>query len=129
MDPQVAQPGDYTAAVGVKSNTPGRVDPVAVTMHVTAPKAWGKLAGTVSGRACGGQVAGLGGATLQVDSWAGSWSFETDPDGSYAYWFNAGANPLQLIAAKDGYAPQTRQARLKKGKTTTADFTLRRLGC
>jgi N-acetylneuraminic acid mutarotase len=129
MDPDVAQPGTYSAAVGIKENAPGSVDPVHVTMTVTPPKAWGKLAGTVNGRSCQGDVAPIPGATLQVDSWAGSWTFETEADGSYAYWFNAGANPLQLIAAKDGYQPQTKQVRLKKGKTVRGDFTLRRSGC
>ena len=43
---------------------------------------------------------------VQVDSWAGSWTFSTESDGTYAYWFNASANPLTLIAAKDGYSPQ-----------------------
>ncbi len=98
-------------------------------MTVTPPKAWGKLLGTVTGRSCAGATAPLGGATVQVDSWAGSWTFSTESDGTYAYWFNAGANPLQLIAAKDGYAPQTRTVRLAKGKEVRADFTLRRTGC
>jgi hypothetical protein len=128
-NPDVAQPGTYTAGVGIKENTPGSVDPVDVTMTVNPPKAWGKLAGTVSGRACNGAVTPLSKATLQVDSWAGSWTFATEPDGSYAYWFNAGANPLSLIAAKDGYAPQARTVKLRKGATVRADFTLRRSGC
>ncbi|MGD9961308.1 S8 family serine peptidase [Nocardioides sp.] len=129
MDSHVSQPGTYTAGVAIAEDTPTSVDPVAVTMTITPPKAWGKLVGTVSGKACTGTVAALPGATLQVDSWAGSWTFLTDGDGGYAYWFNAGANPLQLIAAKDGYAPQTRRVRLTKGQTVTADFTLNRSRC
>ena len=61
-----------------------------------------------------------------MDSWAGSWTFSTESDGSYAYWFNTGANPLTLIAAKDGYAPQTRTVRLIRGEETRANFTLRK---
>ena len=129
MDPDVAQPGTYSAGVAIKENAPGSVEPVSVTMTVTPPKAWGKLAGTVNGRSCQGDVAPIPGATLQVDSWAGSWTFETEADGGYAYWFNAGANPLQLIAAKDGYQPQAKQVKLRKGKTVRGDFTLRRAGC
>ena len=129
MDPNVAQPGAYTAGVGIVENTPGSIEPVGVTMNVTPPKAWGKLAGTVNGRSCQGDVAPLPGATVQVDSWAGSWTFETESDGGYAYWFNAGANPLQLIAAKDGYQPQVKTVRLKKGQTVQGNFTLRRAGC
>ncbi len=129
MDSHVAQPGSYTAGVGIAEDTPTSVEPVAVSMTVTPPAAWGKLAGTVSGKACSGGIAPLPRATLQVDSWAGSWTFETDPAGAYAYWFNAGANPLQLIAAKDGYAPQTRTVRLTRGTTLTANFTLNKARC
>ena len=129
MDPNVAQPGAYTAGVGIVENTPGSIEPVGVTMNVTPPKDWGKLAGTVNGRSCQGDVAPIPGATVQVDSWAGSWTFETESDGGYAYWFNAGANPLQLIAAKDGYQPQVKTVRLKKGQTVQGNFTLRRAGC
>ena len=98
-------------------------------MTVTPPAAWGKLAGTVSGASCTGETAPIPGATLQVDSWAGSWTFTTASDGSYAYWFNARVNPLQLIAAKDGYKPQVRKVRLIKGKTLKANFTLKKNGC
>jgi N-acetylneuraminic acid mutarotase len=129
MDPDVAQPGTYTAGVAIDEDAPGNVEPVSVTLEVTPPRSWGKLAGTVAGSACNGDTAPLPGATLQVDSWAGSWTFNTESDGSYAYWFNTGANPLQLIAAKDGYQPQTDRVRLRRGQTTVADFTLRKAGC
>jgi hypothetical protein len=129
MDPDVAQPGTYTAGVGIAEDAPGNVDPVGVTFEVTPPRRWGKLAGTVSGVACNGTSAPLPGATVQVDSWAGSWTFQTEVDGSYAYWMNQGANPLQLIAAKDGYQPQTRKVRLTKGETVIADFALAKAAC
>ncbi|WP_181311470.1 carboxypeptidase regulatory-like domain-containing protein [Nocardioides campestrisoli] len=129
LDSEVAQPGTYTAAIAIKEDTPGSVAPIPVTFEVTPPVQWGKLVGTVSGRACTGTVAALPGATVQVDSWAGSWTLETGSDGSYAQWFNAGANPLSLIAAKDGYAPQSRTVRLAKGTSTTASFTLKKARC
>ena len=129
LDSHVSQPGTYTAGIGIVEDTPTSVPPVAVTMTITPPRSWGKLAGTVSGRSCAGALASLPAATLQVDSWAGSWTFLTDDQGGYAYWFNGGANPLQLIAAKDGYAPQTRKVRLVRGATLTADFTLSQARC
>ena len=98
-------------------------------MTVTPPAAWGKLAGTVKGASCAGATAPLAGATVQIDSWAGSWTLVTGADGGYAQWFNAGANPLQLIAAKDGYAPQTKTVRLTKGATVRGDFTLKKARC
>jgi hypothetical protein len=39
-------------------------------------------------------------------------------------WLDVRNNPLTLIAAKDGWQPQTRQAKLAKLKTVTANFTL-----
>lgn len=128
-DPDVAQPGVYRAAVTIGEDAPGSVDPVAVTMTVTPPRAWGKLVGTVLGQSCTGATAPLAGATVQVDSWAGSWTFITGADGGYAQWINSGANPLELIAAKDGYAPKSKTVRLVRGYTVRADFTLKKTRC
>ena len=129
MDPNVAQPGTYTAGVAIAEDAPGSVDPVAVTMKVNAPATWGKLVGVVEGESCTGDTAPLPGATVQVDSYAGSWTFTTEADGSYAYWFSTAANPLDIITSKDGYAPLTRRVRVYRGEETQADFTLRKAGC
>ena len=129
MDPNVAQPGVYTAGVSISDDAPGSAGPVSVALTVTPPPAWGKLRGTVSGVSCTGATAPLAGATLQVDSWAGSWTFTTGSDGGYAYWFNVRHNPLQLIAAKDGYKPQTKKVRLVRGTTVTGNFALKKNGC
>ncbi len=126
VDPNVAQPGTYTASVGIKEDTPGTVESVKVTMVVSPPKTWGKLTGVVTGVSCAGAGAPLPGATVQADSGASSWTFETATDGTYASWFNSIYSPLQLIAAKDGYQPQTRKAQIKGGKTTAADFALKK---
>ena len=50
MDPNVAQPGTYTAGVAISDDAPGSIEPVAVTMKVNAPTTWGKLVGV--GRGC-----------------------------------------------------------------------------
>ena len=129
MDPNVAQPGTYTAGVAISDDAPGSTEPVAVTMKVNAPTTWGKLVGVVEGASCTGDAAPLPGATVQVDSYAGSWTFSTEADGSYAYWFSTAANPLDIITSKDGYVPQTRRVRVYRGEETAADFTLRKAGC
>ncbi len=129
MDPNVAQPGTYTAAVAITEDAPGSVGPVEVTMNVTPPASWGKLVGTVSGRTCGGDESPLAGATVQVDSWAGSWTFSTGSDGGYAYWFRAASSPLDMIVAKDGYVPRSRTVRVYRGEETRADFALVKSGC
>ncbi|GAA5142017.1 hypothetical protein GCM10023340_04810 [Nocardioides marinquilinus] len=129
MDPNVAQPGTYTASVAISEDAPGSVEPVEVTMTVTPPSTWGKLVGTVSGRSCAGAVAPLAGATVAADSFAGEWTFSTGADGTFAYWFNAKVSPLTMIAAKDGYRPQSKSVRLYRGEEVRADFTLAKTGC
>jgi hypothetical protein len=65
------------------------------------------------------------GAIVEVDSWAQSYTFITDKDGKYAYWLDRRNNPLSLIAAKDGYKPQTRTTKLVAGYPVTEDFALK----
>ncbi|WP_248962198.1 Kelch repeat-containing protein [Sphaerisporangium perillae] len=45
----VAQPGTYTAQLGIRSSTPYAVTPIGVTMTVRPPGDWGKLTGIVTG--------------------------------------------------------------------------------
>lgn len=63
---EVTQPGTYTAQIVVNANTPTRVDPIDVTMNVTPPKDWGKIAGTVTGVDCEGNSAPLQGVQVQA---------------------------------------------------------------
>ncbi|MFI5846054.1 S8 family serine peptidase [Catenuloplanes sp. NPDC051500] len=125
----VEQPGVYTGAIGIKENTPYTVAPVSVTLTVQQPKTWGKLLGTVTGINCQGVSAPLAGATVQVDSWAMSFTFTTDAAGKYAYWLDNRNNPLTLIVAKDGWKPQTKTAKINTSTPTTVDWVLRPVTC
>jgi subtilisin family serine protease len=125
MNANVDQPGTYTAAVTIGENTPYTVNPVDVKMNVTPPTTWSKLLGTVTGVSTSGVTAPLPGATVEVDSWASSYTFITDKDGNYAYWLDRRNNPLTLIAAKDGYKPQTRTTKLIAGTPVTENFALK----
>jgi N-acetylneuraminic acid mutarotase len=129
-DAGVAQPGTYTAQLGVKSNTPYPVAPIEVTMTVQPPKDWGKLTGVVTGIDCQGASAALRGATVQVNGQK-DWTFtlKADTNGRYAIWAPQNANPVQIIVARDGWIPQTKQVSLKAGKTVTTDFALRPQAC
>ncbi len=129
MKAQVDQPGTYTAGVGIKENTPYTVQPVGVTMNVNPPLTWGKLMGTVTGNSCQGGSAPIPGAVVQVDSWAMSLTFTTDAEGKYAYWLDRRNNPLTMIAAKDGWKPQTRQTRIDPSTPTVEDFALAPIRC
>ena len=129
MSANVDQPGTYTASVAIKQNTPYTVQPVPVTLTANPPNTWSKLMGTVTGTSCQGAKAPLAGAVVQVDSWANSYTFATDADGKYAYWMDRRNNPLTLIVAKDGWKPQTRQAKLVANTPTVEDFALSPIRC
>jgi N-acetylneuraminic acid mutarotase len=119
----ITQPGTYTAGVGLSTDTPYPTAPVAVSMTVNPPKTWGKITGTLTSATDGSVLAG---ATVQINSWATSYTLKTDKNGQYALWLDTRNNPLQVIVAKDGYQPQTDTVKIVKGTTTTASFTLKK---
>jgi hypothetical protein len=127
----VDQPGAYTAQLLVKHNTPDTIDPINVTMNVTPPKDWGKVTGTVLGQPCTGAPAPLMGAQVQLNGSGGFMkSLSTNAQGKYAWWAPVKVSPLTIIASKDGWISQTKsKISLKKGKTTTVNFTLLRVVC
>ncbi|WP_233512658.1 S8 family serine peptidase [Micromonospora deserti] len=129
MTANVDQPGTYSGSVSIKENTPYPVQPVAVTMNVQPPKTWGKLMGVVTGTSCQGVSSSIPGAVVQVDSWAMSWTFATDAEGTYAYWMDRRNNPMTMIVAKDGWKPQTRKTRITTSTPTVEDFALLPIRC
>jgi hypothetical protein len=52
-------------------------------------------------------------------------TLKTDRGGSYALWLDYRNNPLQMIAALDGWQPQVTTAKIKQLQTTTANFALK----
>jgi subtilisin family serine protease/N-acetylneuraminic acid mutarotase len=118
------QPGTYTAGVGIGHDTPYAVPPVGVTMNVTPPNNWGKIAGTVTGVSCQGQENPLSGATVQINGRQQQVTLSTDAQGGYARWMASNNSPLTLIVAHSGYQPQTRQVTLRPRQTVIANFAL-----
>jgi N-acetylneuraminic acid mutarotase len=118
--PEISQPGTYTAALDMGSDTPYRVPPVGVSLTVNPPATWGKITGTVTASGAGP----LAGATVQISTWATHYTLKTGTDGTYALWLDVRNNPLQLIVAKDGYQPTVTTVKITKGGTTTGDFAL-----
>jgi hypothetical protein len=55
-----------------------------------------------------------------------TYTLKTDNDGYYQLWLNKGFNPLEVIAAKDGYQPQLKISHVTAGGTTTTNFALRK---
>ncbi len=129
-DANVAQPGDYTAGIGIRTSTPQDLDPIDVTMHVNPPRNWGKLQGSVEGVECDSSQVGLGGAVVDLTPRRGDhagYSLITEEDGSYAYWVLT--NRYQAIVAKDGYRPTVDEIRVPRGRIVTEDYALRKIGC
>jgi len=118
--PSVTQPGTETASLLLTADTPDPAAQVDVNMLVQPPATWGKIAGTLTAP----DTTPIAGATVQVGGRAGSYTLKTDRNGQYGAWLDVRNNPLQVIAAKDGYQPQVKSARIAKGGTTTLNFTL-----
>ena len=110
----------------MSANTPQRIAPIGVTMKVTAPKNWGQVAGTVTGKDCQGSIAPLGGAQVQANGKGYTSSLKTGPDGTYAIVAPTKSNPFTVIASNNGWIAQTTEVRLRSNKTTTQDFTLQK---
>ena len=128
-DVGVNQPGAYTAELGVSTNTPAGVAPIPVTMNVTPPPNWGKIAGTVTGVACNGTTGPIRDAQVQANGRTHTFSLFADRDGKWAFWAPQASNPFQVIVSKDGWIAQVRTVRIIRQQTVTADFTLQRVRC
>ena len=122
---QVAQPGTYTAGLSVATGTPYLVAPVTVRLTVNPPRTWGRITGTVTDAANGNPIAG---ASVVIGTLHGSgqvsYPTTTNASGVYQWWLDARYDPLLVSAARDGYQPQARGARVRPGKTTTLNFAM-----
>jgi hypothetical protein len=126
----LSQPGTYQGELVPQTDSPyGTATPLDVVLHVNPPAKWGKITGTVTD----GAGAPVSGATVAIctmyDTKTGAcgpttYTLKTDGHGGYQLWLNQGFNPLQVIAAKDGYTPLMKIAKISKGGTTTTNFTL-----
>ncbi len=123
-DASISQPGTYDAELAISTDTPYAQPPVDVSLAASPPTTWGKIAGTVRGRACDGTTAPLPGATVEIDGWAADYVLTTDAVGRYGLWLDKRNNPLTLIVAASGWQPWTTTARISAGQVKTDDFTL-----
>jgi hypothetical protein len=125
----VPQPGSYTATVFLDSGAPYPAPRVPVTLTAAPPASWGAVTGVISGRDCTGTKAPIAGATVQVNSKAGSWTLTAGPGGTYRIWLPAADSPLSLFATASGWLAGSATATLKAGAVTRANITLNRAGC
>jgi hypothetical protein len=119
--PDITQPGTYTAAAVIGTDTPYAPQTVPVSMTVNPPKTWGKITGTVTGPS--GPMAG---ATIQINGKTANYTLRTDASGHYQLWLDVKDNPLQVICSDNGYTPQTTTVKIKEGATTALNFALQK---
>jgi hypothetical protein len=127
-DVGIIQPGTGSAQIAVSANTPQTIAPIGVTMNVTPPTGWGKIAGTVTGTDCSGKTKPLKGVVFATGK-RFSFTARTDTNGKYGFWGPSSSNPYSLIASASGWIPQTKTARIRPGNTITVDFNLRPTSC
>jgi len=128
--PEVTQPGEYYTTLTVESDEPQRGEIVLpVTMTVTAPATWGKLAGTVTGLGyCDANPAPIEGAVVYIESGSAmSWTLTTDVSGTYGVWFDEMYSPVTVtVSYEAGYEAQTfTGVTVISGTTTPLDANLR----
>jgi Carboxypeptidase regulatory-like domain/Kelch motif len=127
-DVGIIQPGTASAQIAVNANTPQTIAPIGVTMNVTPPTGWGKIAGTVTGTDCSGKTNPLK-AVVFADGKDFSFTAKTDTKGKYGFWGPSASNPYTLVATANGWIPQTKTAGIRPRRTITVDFNLRPTSC
>jgi N-acetylneuraminic acid mutarotase len=122
--PAITQPGTYSAALRIDTDTPYPATTVPVTLTASAPRTWGEITGTVTGTSCAGATAPVPDATVQVTGAHGSWLLTTDANGQFALWLDTKNNPLTEIVSGSGWKSQAAAVSARAGATTTHNFTL-----
>ncbi|MFD2025823.1 S8 family serine peptidase [Promicromonospora aerolata] len=121
---RVDQPGTYTSAVVANGGTPYDEPRVQVSLSVTPPASWGKIAGTVTGATCADETVPLEGAFVVIDGSEYDVTLVTGPEGGYARWMGVSNNRLTLLSSANGYPPEMKSAGIIKGRTVVHDFEL-----
>jgi hypothetical protein len=128
----VPSPGVYEATISIAHNSPYPVDPVPVSLTVTAPPDVGEITGTVQSLGhCDLNPAALGGATISAQGQTGSYNATTDGAGEYRFYVNEADGPLSISVTAAGHEGASATGVPVVGATVTEqDFDLRALlGC
>ncbi|GAA1029692.1 hypothetical protein GCM10009557_19100 [Virgisporangium ochraceum] len=120
----VTQPGDYTAEILARVNSPFPVTPVKVTMHVLPPANWGKISGTVTGQGCGGTVPLQAQVEISLSSNPDiAYPLRTRTNGTYEIWLPKGR--YDVIVSRDGWRSQVKRHQVQAGFVEVLDFSLK----
>jgi subtilisin family serine protease len=121
---RVDQPGTYTARVVASGSTPYDDPRVQVSLKVTPPPSWGRIAGTVTGATCDDETVPLEGAFVVIDGSKYDTTLVTGPEGGYARWMGVSNNRLTVLASANGYPSKWKNANIVRGQTVLRDFEL-----
>ena len=122
----IEQPGDYSAEIKIKQNTPYPLDSVPVTLHVIRPFNWGNFKGDViATEKCDLDPHPLEGATVNfIQNGEVMASTMTDEDGHYSYSLVTGTYDIEL--ASEGYVTMlVEDVYLGPSMDIVQDFTTR----
>ncbi|WP_053204658.1 carboxypeptidase regulatory-like domain-containing protein [Jiangella muralis] len=123
-------PGSYAGDVLIRGDdTPYDQREVRLAFDTVAPRSWGAVAGTLSGRACDGSVRPLARTEVWIEGRDESHTLRTDAAGRYVLWLPVRQNPLRVIAGDDTWIPRSVPARVAPGKVTELDLTLGHIAC
>lgn len=127
--PEVEQPGVYYASLKIKNNDPLNQDlTLPVTMTVTPPTGWGKLAGAVTSTGyCDVNPYPVEGAVVYVEGSLGyTYTLETDANGAYQRWLDSAENPYTLTVTYPEHPTTIVTVTVPgDGSTAAQDFVLR----
>jgi len=128
--PETMQPGTYYGQLKVNHNAVNEVPNIPITLTVTPPESWGKIAGVVTGLGyC--DVATptlLAGAAVTLTSGTGlvEWSLLTDENGAYQFWLDEAHSPVTITVAYPEHITKVfTDVVVTAGATTVVDAALR----
>ncbi len=125
--PEVDQPGLYSMIYRVNEDTPFAVANIPVSMTVSAPASWGKLAGNIQSLGyCDADAYPLANADVTISSSNGlSWTMTTDAQGHYQRWVDELGSPFTVTAsAPEHSAAIANGVVVAGGITSTLDLDL-----
>ncbi|MDR3081692.1 MAG: hypothetical protein LBV60_12330, partial [Streptomyces sp.] len=127
---KLTQPGAYSAAVQLRTDSPYAPVLVPLNAKVTPPPGWAKVTVDVEQAACTGGNDPLQGAYLEVGGSSASLARKSDRDGKTALWLpvSGQSERITVIASKDGLSSATDVATVQRSGSAHVTLTLKPAG-